>query len=120
MSTINGPKPPARVLPGPKAIGAVERVSFEDRLQHRLGRRLDYPVTNARNPQGAVAAISLGDGDPADRKRAVGDVSKLSPKVVEEGFDALFLDVGDGDAVDARGTRLALTSFQARSRKSLR
>jgi hypothetical protein len=77
----------------PKAIGAVEEVGFEGRLQHRLGRRLDDSVTNARNPQVAVAAISLGDRDPPDRKQAVGAVFELSLHVVEKCLDALLLDV---------------------------
>ncbi len=62
---------------GPKPVGALLEVGFEDRLQYQLDRRLHYPVAHRRDTQRSQLPIGFGDIDPQHRFGLVG----LRPQV---------------------------------------
>ena len=46
------------VAPGAEAVGAIEKVGFEDRFQHQFGRHLHHPVFDHRDPQRAFLGFA--------------------------------------------------------------
>jgi site-specific DNA recombinase len=62
----------------PKPIRARHKVRLENRFQHELGRRLDYPVSHRGNPQRPLTALWFRDLHPTRRRRAIPTLAKVT------------------------------------------
>src|SRR6185312_2106121 len=85
---------------------ARQHVRLEHRLQHDLHRGLHYPVTNRRNRQRPRLALHarFRDEHPPGRKRPIPPLPQFVSHLIEQSDHSVLLDLGQGDAVDARCT----------------
>jgi len=110
-----------RRAPRTKAEGARLEVGLENRLDHRLERRLHDPVPHRRDRERPpFPRAGLRDEDPTRRERTVAPRPKIRGQLVEQPIDAVLLDSGEGDRSIPAAPRLARTCPHARSRTSLR
>lgn len=89
---------------GTEPIRDRHEVGIEDGFQHQLQRSLDHPVRDRGNPQAADLPRPARFGNLAfpHRQRSERALLELDTQVIQESPDPdTFLDVGDGQAVDA-------------------
>ena len=86
----------------PVAVRDGQEVRLEDRLQHQLGRLLGHPVADRRDAQCPDTAVRLGDLLPPHGRRTIPALPQVGGKLREQPFDAIGLDVGEGDTIDPR------------------
>jgi hypothetical protein len=91
-----------RRAPGPEPERALKHVGLEDRLDHRLQRRLHNAITDPRDRQRTLlAAARLRDEHPTGRQRTPATVLQGRGQLVKHPAHAVLLDIGNGLAVDA-------------------
>ena len=93
-----------RRTPRAEPVRTVQEVGLEHRLAHQLRRSLDDPVPDSGHPEVPFPARRLGNGHPAHRQRPVGAGLQFGGQAAEQfpdPIDALFLNLGDGDAIHA-------------------
>jgi hypothetical protein len=88
--------------PGPKPERALQHVSLEDRLNHRLRGRLNDPIADSRNrerPQ--LITPGLRNEHPARGQRPPPPYLQIHGQLIKELGNAVLLDISDGLIVDA-------------------
>src|ERR1700745_3340855 len=68
-------------------VGAREEIRLEDRLQHQLQGRLDYPVGDGGDPQAALLASRFRDHPLSRRQGTKTPVLQRGPQPPEEPLD---------------------------------
>jgi hypothetical protein len=88
---------------GPKPERAGKHVRLEDRFQHDLQSSLHDTVADRRNRERSLLQpTGLRDVHPPGRHRLERLGPQLRGQLVEQTVNAVFLDLFDGDLVDAR------------------
>jgi site-specific DNA recombinase len=87
----------------PEAVRARKEIRLEDRLQQKLRRHLDHPVSYRRDAQRPLLSIGLRNVPAPHHTGPIRACAQLRAELFEEALDAVLLDVADRLAVDARG-----------------
>ena len=89
---------------GAEAIGDLQKVGLEDRLQHHPRSLLNNPVTDRRDTQRPLTTIWLGDRHTPHRRRTIRALAKSTLQLAEQPLDAVLLDRGQRQRIDTGHT----------------